>query len=118
MIGSLIVVAIVAGSSSNYEYPSSAYVTLQRNAFPDIASRDLKYAELREAVIRRHEGRVISNRAQCPNNTELCRMADQESEKMRDAEFARLEEFKTKAEIALPAPAPTATGTPATKKPS
>lgn len=99
LIGSLIVVAIVAGSSANYEYPGSAYVTLQRNAFTDVETRDLKYSELREAANRRHEGRVIANRAQCPNNTELCRMADQDSEKQRDVEFARLDALKAKAEI-------------------
>jgi hypothetical protein len=99
LIGSLIVMAVVAGSSANYEYPSSAYVTLDRNAFADVESRDLKYSELREVAVKRHEGRVVANRAQCPNNSELCRMADQESEKQRDAEFARLDEFKAKAEI-------------------
>jgi hypothetical protein len=104
-IGSLIVMAIIAGSSANYEYPTAAYVTLQRNAFPDAESRELKYAELREAAVRRHEGRVIANRAQCSNNTEMCRLAEHESEKMRDVEFARLDEFKAKAVIAPEPPA-------------
>ncbi|MGE0152660.1 MAG: hypothetical protein AB7R90_08570 [Reyranellaceae bacterium] len=116
LIGSLIVMAIVAGSAANYEYPSAAYVSMQANVFPDAEIRDLKYAELREAIIGRYDARVVSARADCASNAELCRTGQQQAEKIRDAELARLEAFRSKS--AIVPPAPEAGEKPVAKKPT
>jgi hypothetical protein len=99
LLGSLVVLAIVAGTPANYDYPSYVDVQMEPNVFPDAPSREARYATLRQEVITRHDARVVNSRQQCNQNAELCRTAERESEKLRDAELAKLDEFKNKALI-------------------
>jgi hypothetical protein len=90
---------MVLGSPANYDYPSSVHVPMEPNVFHDAAACEARYANLRQQAASRHDARVVNARQQCAQNAELCRTAERESEKRRDAELARLEEFKSKAEI-------------------
>jgi hypothetical protein len=118
LLGSLVVLAIVAGTPANYDYPGSVYVKMEPNVFPDATSRDTRFADLRKEAISRHESRVVTSRQQCNQNAELCRTAERESEKTRDGELAKLEEFKTKAVIQPLNAAPEKAPAPAARKSS
>lgn len=104
-LAGLVAAAIVYGSPANYEYPSSYQKRLPSNVFENAAERDAKYEELRGIVAERHENRSNKIKNECPN-AEVCRTDQQAADKERDAELARLESFRAKAEIVPPAPAP------------
>lgn len=114
-LAGLVAAAIVYGSTANYEYPNPYQKRLPSNVFENAAERDATYEELRGIIVERHENRITKIKNECPN-AEICRTEQQAADKDRDAELARLESFKAKAEIVPPAPAPRAQEKPAAKK--